>query len=82
MLTIPLADLRNAARALRRSPTVAVSAVLCLMLGIGATASISSAVSRVLLQPLPFTHPEQLVALHRTTPQTGPMGTWPQSAPN
>ncbi len=82
-MTIPfLSDLRQAARGLRRAPTVTASAVLCLALGIGATAAISSAVRRALLEPLPFTRPERLVAVPRVTPQTGPMGTWPQSAPN
>ena len=77
-----LNDLRTAARALSRSPTVTLSAVLCLALGIGATTAIASAVSRALLQPLPFPHPDRLVAVHRTTPQSGPSGTWPQSPAN
>ena len=77
-----LADIRSAARGLLRTPTVAVSAVLCLALGIGATAAISSAISRALFQSLPFREPERLVAVHRTTPHSGPLGTWPQSAPN
>ena len=76
-----LADIRSAARGLLRSPTVAVSGILCLALGIGATAAISSAVSRALFQSLPFREPERLVAVHRTTPHSGPLGTWPLSAP-
>ncbi|HEX3867414.1 MAG TPA: hypothetical protein VHV78_11710, partial [Gemmatimonadaceae bacterium] len=65
-------ELRNAARGLLRTPTVSLSAILCLALGIGATAAISSAVSRALLQSLPFRAPDRLVAVFRTTPQTGP----------
>ena len=76
-----LADIRSAARGLLRAPTVAVSGVLCLALGIGATAAISSAISRALFQSLPFREPERLVAVHRTTPHSGPLGTWPLSAP-
>jgi predicted permease len=66
--------LRNAARGLARSPAVSLSAILCLALGIGAPAAISSAVSRALLQPLPFREPERLVTVYRTTPHfdTGP----------
>ena len=47
---------------------------LCIALGIGATSAISSAISRALLQPLPFREPERLVTVYRTTPHfdTGP----------
>lgn len=76
------ADIRTAARGLLRSPTVTVSGILCLALGIGATAAISSAISRALFQTLPFAEPDRLVAVHRTTPQSGPLGTWPFSVPN
>ena len=82
MRAITLTELRNASRSLARSPTVTLCAVLCLALGIGATTAISSALSRALLQPLPFREPERLVAVHRTTPQSGPTGGWSQSAPN
>src|SRR2546423_1280029 len=77
-----LAAIRSAARGLLRTPTVALSGVLCLALGIGATAAISSAISRALFQSLPFRDPERLVAVHRTTPHSGTLGTWPLSAPN
>ena len=75
-------EFRNAARGLVRTPTVAVSAILCLALGIGATTAISSAISRALLRPLPFRDPDRLVAVHRTTPNSGPQGTWPSSVAN
>lgn len=77
-----LTEIRNAGRSLARSPAVASCAILCLSLGIGATSAISSALSRALLQPLPFREPERLVAVHRITPQSGPDGGWSQSAPN
>jgi putative ABC transport system permease protein len=82
MTLIRMTELRSAARGLARNPTVALSAVLCLSLGIGATAAISSAISRALVQSLPFRDADRLVAVFRTTPQTGPQGTWPHSAPN
>jgi len=75
-------ELRNALRGLARTPSVAVSAILCLALGIGATAAIASAINRALLQPLPFRSPDELVSAHRVTPQSGPRGTWPQSPAN
>ena len=76
------AEIRNAVRSLTRSPAVSISAILCLALGIGATTAISSAISRALLQPLPFREPERLVAMHRITPQSGPTGGWSQSVAN
>lgn len=82
MAPFSLTELRNAARALWRTPTISVSAIICLALGIGATTAISSAINRALLQSLPFRDPDGLVAVFRTTPQSGPQGTWPQSVPN
>ena len=67
-------DLFSATRALRRTPLVSGSAILCVALGIGSTSAISSAISRALLEPLPFRTPERLVTVYRTTPHfdTGP----------
>jgi putative ABC transport system permease protein len=64
-----------------RSPTVTICAIACLALGIGATTAISSALSRALLQPLPFLDADRLVSVHRMTPQSGPRG-WSQSPAN
>jgi predicted permease len=75
-------EIRLAARSLTRSPAVSLCAIVCLGLGIGATTAISSALSRALLQPLPFREPDRLVSVHRITPQSGPMGGWSQSVPN
>ena len=54
-----------AVRSLRRAPLVSASAIICIALGIGSTAAISSAISRALLQPLPFREPERLVTVYQ-----------------
>lgn len=64
-----LADLRSAARTLRRSPGFALVAGLTLAVGIGATTSIFSVLHAVVLRPLPYPAPERLVWVSETTPQ-------------
>jgi putative ABC transport system permease protein len=64
-------DLRYGARVLRKAPGFAVSAILTLALGTGATTTVFSAIYGVLLRPLPYTSPGRLIVLHETTPQVG-----------
>ena len=64
------ADLRYAFRIMSRTPSFAVAVVSVLALGIGANTAIFSIVNAVLLRPLPFEEPEQLVRIFTTPGQT------------
>jgi putative ABC transport system permease protein len=59
-------DLRFAWRQLRRAPSFAALAIATLGLGTGAATAIFSVVDAVLLKPLPYRQPEQLVAIWET----------------
>src|SRR5258706_8027559 len=56
-------DVRHGMRALRRTPVLAAVAILTLALGIGANTAILSIVNGVLLRPLAYPRPRQLMYL-------------------
>src|ERR1700679_131430 len=66
-----LRDLRYAFRTLRRSPGYTLMAILTLGFGIGANAAIFTVINGVLLRPLPYAKPAQIVHLDQTAARLG-----------
>ncbi|HEX4749445.1 MAG TPA: ABC transporter permease, partial [Bryobacteraceae bacterium] len=74
-------DLKVTLRQLQKSPGFAVTAVLTMALGIGATTAMFTLLYDVLLKPLPFEHPDQLVTIQEKVAEWSNIYlTWPVSA--
>jgi predicted permease len=63
-----LVDLKHIGRRLRRAPGFAVTVLLTLAIGIGANTAVFSVLNSVLLRPLPYPEPQQLVSLRLNAP--------------
>lgn len=75
-----LRDARFALRGLARNPAFTFSALVALSLGVGATTAIYSVVRGVVLAPLPFPRPDQLVTVWMSNPAQGiaeDIASWP-----
>src|SRR5438552_1869160 len=65
---IVLRDVRYGLRILTRNPSYAAAALTVVALGIGASAAVFTVVRAVLLQPLPYRHPDRLVLFRADAP--------------
>ncbi|HUO34855.1 MAG TPA: ABC transporter permease [Candidatus Acidoferrum sp.] len=64
-------DIQYSFRTMRRNPGFALVAILTLAIGIGANVAIFSVVNGVLLEPVPFPHPDRLVLIWETDMNRG-----------
>ena len=74
-----LADLGYTFRQLRRAPGFVVTAIIVLALGIGASVAIFAFVDAALLEPLPYTDPNRLMAVNESSAES-PL--WPLAYPD
>ncbi|HKF52071.1 MAG TPA: ABC transporter permease [Candidatus Acidoferrales bacterium] len=67
-LETTLQDIRYALRGFRRAPAFALTVILAIALGIGATTGVFSVVDRILFRSLPYRHADQLVTFGYVAP--------------
>jgi predicted permease len=72
-------DVRYGLRGLRKTPRFTIAAVLTVVLGVGANATIFSVLNPLLFKPLPYPEPDRIVNVFRTSPQSD---RWPHSMAN
>ncbi len=63
-----VSEVRLAARRLRRNPAFSAVCVLTVAIGIGANSAIFSVINGILLKPLPYRNPDELIDLNHTAP--------------
>ncbi len=74
-----LRDLKFALRQMVKNPAFAVTAILVLALGIGASVAIFAFVDAALLQPLPYANPARLMSVNESSAESP---VWPLSYPD
>ena len=67
-----IADATFGIRQLRRTPALAIAAILCFALGIGVNSAIFSIVNGVLIRPLPYRDADRIVVINEGAPKMGP----------
>jgi putative ABC transport system permease protein len=65
-----IADIGWSVRTLARRPRFTIIAILTLAIGVGGVTAVFSAVDAVLLRPLPYSQPNQLVRIYTTSTRT------------
>jgi len=81
-----LQDVRYGVRLLGRRPSFSVVAILTLALGVGVSTALFSVIDAVVLRPLPYPQPEEMVSItietgpadhvHRTSPSASDVRRW------